>query len=262
VAAARRLGDERLLIPSLASLCGNYYFAGRAEKGLPLGEESLERARRLGDDVVLGGSLLGFLLSADPIDPARAEQLFAEAIACTDRSGDQLIAYLLRNNAAVHALRARDLPTARAHLEKAARAARAIGEESSSVSINVGWVLRQEGDPDGARSMFEAALRIGRHNGDRSPIAYACLGLACLAADAGDGYRAGTLHGVAQAFLDPTGEAWQEPEARYRRESLGQLHARLGDERADRAYAEGMALSLDQALDLAIGKAHQAAGSP
>jgi hypothetical protein len=126
------------------------------------------------------------------------------------------------------------------------------------VSLNLGWVLRQDGDPDGARPLFEAALRIGRHNGDRSDIAYACLGLACMAADVGDWHRAGTLHGVAQAFLDPTGEAWQDPEARYRRESLGQLHARLGDEQADRAYAEGLALSLDQALDLAIGTAHTA----
>jgi tetratricopeptide repeat protein len=100
---------------------------------------------------VLGGSLLGFLLSADMIDPAHTEQLFAEAIACTERSGDQLITYLLRNNAGVHALRAGDLPAARAHLEQAARAAWEIGEESSSVTVNLGWVLRQEGDPDSAR---------------------------------------------------------------------------------------------------------------
>ena len=255
VAAARRLGDERLLIDSLAPLCGNYCLAGQPEKGLPLGQESLERARRLGDDVLLGGSLLMFLLSADLIGPARAERLYAEAIACTERSGDQLIAYLLRNNAGVHALRAGDLPAARSHLEHAARAARAIGEESSSVPVNLGWVLRQDGDPDSARPMFEAALRISRRNGDRPDMACACLGLACLAADRGDWPRAGMLHGVAQAFLGPTGEAWQNPEARYRRESLGQLHARLGNEQADRAYAEGMALSLDQALDLAIGTA-------
>ena len=252
VAAARRLGDERLLIDSLAPLCGNYCLAGQPEKGLPLGQESLERARRLGDDVVLGESLLMFLLSADLIGPARAEQLFAEAIACTERSGDQLIAYLLRNNAGVHALRAGDLPAARAHLEQAARAARAIGQESSAVPVNLGWVLRQDGDPDGARPMFEAGLRIGRRNGDRPDMACACLGLACLAADGGDWYRAGTLHGVAQGLLDPTGEAWQDPEARYRGESLSRLRARPGDEHADRAYAEGMALSLDKALDLAL----------
>jgi tetratricopeptide (TPR) repeat protein len=254
VAVARRSGDERLLIKSLASLCGNYYFAGQAEKGLPLGQEAVERARQLGDDALLAGSLMGCLLSADVVDPARAEQMFAEAIACTERSGDQLVAFLLRNNASIHALRAGDLPAARAHLEHAAQAARSIGEESGTVSVNLGWVLRQEGDPVGARSMFEAALRIARRTGDRSEIAYAALGLACLTADLGDWPRAGMLHGAAQASLDRTGEPWQDPEARYRRDSLDLLRARLGDEQADRTYATGLALSFDEALDQALGR--------
>ena len=34
------------------------------------------------------------------------------------------------------------------------------------MTVNLGWVLRAEGDPDGARSTFEAALRISRRNGD------------------------------------------------------------------------------------------------
>jgi hypothetical protein len=39
--------------------------------------------------------------------------------------------------------------------------------------------------------------------------------------DAGDWYRAGQLHGIAaQVFLDRTGECWQEPETRYRHDSL------------------------------------------
>lgn len=124
--------------------------------------------------------------------------------------------------------------------------------------VNLAWVPRQEGDPDGARPMFEAGLRIGPPQRDRSEIACACLGRACLAADVGDWHRAGTLHGVAQAFLDRTGEPWQDLEARYLRESLVQLRAGLGDEHADRARAEGMTLGLDQALDLAIGTARTA----
>jgi hypothetical protein len=106
--------------------------------------------------------------------------------------------------------------------------------------------------------MFEAGLRTARRNGYRSGMAYASLGLACLAADAGNWYRAGQLHAVAQAFLGRAEEPWQEPEARYRRESLGDVRARLGDEQADQAYAQGMALSLDQALDLARGKSRPA----
>jgi hypothetical protein len=43
--------------------------------------------------------------------------------------------------------------------------------------------------------------------------------------------------------------------ARELRDSLGQARAHLGEEQLERAYAQGMALSLDQALDLALGKA-------
>ena len=251
---ARQLGDERLLIESLAASCEAYFFAGEPQAGPPLGQEAVERARQLGDDVLLGECLMEYLLCSDLIDPARYRQLFAEAIACTGRSGDQLISRYLHNNAGVQALQAGDIPAARAHLEAAVQAMQAIGENSAILPVNLGWVLRQEGDPDAARSMFEASLRTARRNGDRHGIAYASLGLACLAADRGDWHQAGVLHGVAQAFLDRAGEPWEEPEARYRRESLAGVRARLGADQCDRAYAEGMALSVDEALDLARGQ--------
>ena len=251
---ARRLGDERLLIESLAANCNAYSFTGEPETGRPLGREAVERARLLGDDVLLGESLMQYLICCDTIDPARYRQLLAEAIACTRRSGDQLISRYLYNNAGCQALQAGDIPAARAHLDAAAQAMQAIGENSPIVPCNLGWVLRQEGDPDAARSMFEASLRTSRRNGSRADIGYAILGLACLAADRGEWHQAEVLHGVAQAFVDPTGEPWQYPEMGYRRESLDVVRARLGDDQADLAYAEGMALSVDEALDLACGK--------
>jgi predicted ATPase/class 3 adenylate cyclase len=251
---ARRLGDERLLIESLAASCDAYFLAGQPETGRPLGQEAVERARQLGDDVLLGESLMEYLLYSDLIDPASYRQLFAEAIACTRRSGDQLMSCHLYNDAGVQALQDGDIPAARAHLDAATRAMQAIGENFASLPVNLGWVLRQEGGPDAARSMFGAGLRAARRNGDRSGIGYASLGLACLAADRGDWHQAGQLHGVAQAFLDRAGEPWQDPEARYRRESLADVRARLAADQFDRAYAEGMALSLDEALDLARGQ--------
>lgn len=130
----------------------------------------------------------------------------------------------------------------------------ATGATSHYVTVNLGWVLRQEGDPDRARAMFEAGLRVSRRNGERPGFADASLGLACVAADLDDPYRAAELHGVAQAFLDRTAEQWQEPEAGYRLDSLDKLRTSLGEEQFERAYAEGIALGLDQALDLALGR--------
>jgi len=257
---ARRLGDDRLLIESLSTLCFAYYWSGEPDRGLPNAEESVQRARQLGDDVVLGRSLMGYLLASDAVDPARSAQLLAEAIRCTERSGDQFMSYFLHNNAGYHALCAGDIPTARAHLEQAAQVAQAVGQNSHHVPINLGWVLRQEGDPDGARSMFEAGLRISRRDGDGSGLACASLGLACLAADLGDWHRAGELHGAAQALLDQTGQRWEQGEARYRQDSLDQVRAHLGQEQFDRVYAKGTTLSLKQALDVALEEHRLCAG--
>ena len=63
------------------------------------------------------------------------------------------------------------------------------------------------------------------------------------------------LHGIAQAFLDSTGQPWEALEAGYREDSLAVVEANLGQKRFNRAYAEGKALSFDAAMDLASGMA-------
>ena len=249
VETARGLGDDRLLIKALAELCSAHFFAGEPDLGLPFGQEAVERARPLGDDVVLAASLLLYLQA---FGPAASGQLFGEAIASTERSGDHLTNCWLHNDAGWVALAAGDIPAARAHLDAAAHAGQQIGFENTAVPENLGLVLRAEGNLDGARSAFGAALRISRRNGDYWGMAYAVLGLACLAGDAGDWNRAAVLHGAAQGFLDRTGKPWQEVEARNRRDGLGQVRAHLGVEQMERAYAQGITLSLDQALDLAL----------
>jgi tetratricopeptide (TPR) repeat protein len=231
-------------------LCSTYFFAGEPGTGLAFGQESVERARPLGDDVLLAASLLLYLQA---IGLAPSGQLFGEAIASTERSGDHLTNSWLHNDAGYVALAVGDIPAARAHLDASARAGQQIGFDNTTVPQNLGLVLRAEGDLDGAWSAFWAALRISRRNGDNSGMAYAILGLACLAGDAGDCRRAAALHGAAQALLDRTrSPSCPEVEARNRRDSLARVRADLGNEQLEHAYAQGMALSLDQALDLAL----------
>jgi tetratricopeptide (TPR) repeat protein len=122
VKLARQLGTSQLLIESLAALSYVCYLAREPERGLPWGREAVEGARQLGDDVLLGESLVAYLLCDALIDPAHARPLFTEAIACTQRSGDHLIAYFLTNYAGAQALRAGDIPAARAQLQQAAQA--------------------------------------------------------------------------------------------------------------------------------------------
>jgi predicted ATPase/class 3 adenylate cyclase len=251
---ARQLGDDRLLTDALGMLAAMHFFAGEPGRGLPLAREAVDRARQLGDDVLLGRSLMSCLLSGGLIEPDQSARLLAEAIACTERSGNQLLLSFLHNNAADHALRAGEIPAARAHLDQASRAARATGQQTGTVAANLGWVQREEGNPGGARSSFQASVRLCRRSGEQPVIACAILGLGCLAADMGHWDRSALLHGVAQAFLDRSGEPWQEIEARYRQHNLARVRSHLGDELFDRAYAKGLALSVEEAMRMALGK--------
>jgi tetratricopeptide (TPR) repeat protein len=252
VQAARDLDDGRLVTRALAELCSAYYHAGEPQTALPLARESVDRARQLGDDVLLGRGLLRYLMAIAPDQP---RQLVAEALACTERSGDHLTNSVLHNNAGFYALSTGNVPAARAHMDAAAQAAQAIGFQNTAMAANLGLVIRAEGDPDGARSAFEAGLRVSRRSGHNIAMANACLGLACLASDLGDWHRSAVLHGAAQAFLDRAGSPFKGLEARNRQDRLDHVRAHLGNEELELAYAQGMALSIDEVLELALRRA-------
>ena len=101
VETARQLDDDRLVIESLSMLSDICHFASDPERGFPHGQEAVERPRLLGDDVLLADSLASFLLCSELIDPASRGGLFAEAIACTERSGDRYLTATLQNNPGV-----------------------------------------------------------------------------------------------------------------------------------------------------------------
>jgi predicted ATPase/class 3 adenylate cyclase len=246
---ASDLGDDRLLVLAQGTLCLARFSAGDLERARLLGHDAVLRARRLGDDLLLGMSLRAYLLA---VEPAVSGPLYAEAIACTERSGDLGTNAALQNNAAEDALEMGDLPGARAHLQAAIRVADAIGYLPLVALGNMGHLLRAERDLEGAQARFAEALRASRRIGERRTIAGAISGLACLAADVGDWRRAAQLHGAAQALLEKTGHQWDASDIRQREECLEQIAAAVGDEELRRAYAEGLALSFDESVNLAL----------
>ena len=114
-------------------------------------------------------------------------------------------------------------------------------------------LLREEGDLDGARSMFEDALRLSRRSGDHFGLARSSLGLACLAADRADWPRAAELQGVVETFVGEMGQPWLFYYGPLRQSSIDHLRARLGDGEFQRLFLKGRELGFDEAIDLALG---------
>jgi len=254
VEMARQVDDDRLEVRSLVALGGAYFFSGEPERAFPLGKECVERARFYDDDDLLAVSLGLYLMCSQLVDPRHFEELFAEAIACTERSGNLFYTADLHNSAGIYALQTGNIAGAREHLEQTSRAMESIGVATYHVRINLGLVLREEGDYEGAVSMLDDGLRISRRMGDRFGLAYSILGLACLAADLADWQRSAELHGVAQAFLDQIGQPWLLYYGPLRQVSIDKIRAHLADHEFQRAYVKGIAASFEEAIDLALGR--------
>jgi tetratricopeptide (TPR) repeat protein len=218
-------------------LCFSYYFAGDLERARPPGLEAVERARNLGDDVLLGLGLYTYVLALDA--PSASGPLYAEAIACTERSGDLRVNAYLHNEAGLAALQTGNLAGAKAHPQAGMRAAQAIGDSPLVMLVSLAFVRRAEEDFDDALSILQELIRIGRRIGSSTALAFAILGLACVSTDLRYWHRAAMLHGIAQAILDPTGLPWQPLDARYRQQSVDQIDKEMGREQREGAFADG-----------------------
>ena len=179
-------------------------------------EESLEIGRRLGRDDVVANALrsLGELARLDR-EWAAACELYDEALALSRRIGDR-------------------------------------GGVSMSL-VNLGLVAWETGDAEAARVNYREALEIQRELGSKSEMSVTLDGLAAVAARDGAWRRAARLAGAAEALREAIGYDLEPVDRGVREGCLAELRERLGAEGLEAATAEGRALSLDEALDEALG---------
>ncbi len=250
---ARQTGDPRLLEFALSARAALSFFAGVPAEGLPFAEEAVRVARELADPVVLGDSMVGLISVKAYLEPDAVPGLLEEALSVVSRSGDKLTEFVLRNNAAVLALRMGDLDDAEHQLERADRLRIEVDSHLHYVCVNLGWVRRGRGRLEEARALFEEALRSSRHHGDELALGYGTLGLACVELDIGDAGRAAVLLGFAEGLFDRLGELTLEPEDGYRREAGLAVRAALGTETFAAAVAVGRAMGVQEIFEYATG---------
>jgi predicted ATPase len=251
VVEAERIGDERLTVWSRAILGAAYFFAGDVQKAAAIALECVERARALGDDLLLAETMVLHTESHLSLDPRGSDEVISEALGVISRSGNMLLFADLSNNAGVLALAAGDLERAREHLASAAQALEESGISLFHVKINLGLVKREQGDVEGAASDLDQALRITRRSGNRFGLAYSSLGIACIASDLERLSEAGQMYGVAQAFLDETSQSWLTPYLNLMLESIEKIKEALGEDAFDSAFTKGMSLDFPDAMALA-----------
>jgi predicted ATPase len=225
---------------------------GDAATATARAEEAIVSHKALGDP--WGAAYATFMLGnlADERNDARL--LYERARSTFRELGDEHTELLVTRHLAFACEDLGDHELARAlHEENLARA-RATGNERIEAS-SLGALAEEalaEGRAEQALALLLESLRIHREAGDVLDTSVDLCRLAAAAAMLGDAGTAARLLAGFEALGDQIGgrRAWM---ADLNERTLELIHERLDDDVFAGAWAEGLELDLDQAVDLALG---------
>jgi non-specific serine/threonine protein kinase len=232
-------------------------FEGDQDRAKELFEESLSVYRKAGDMRGIAGSLQN-LANAVGLqgDHERAKKLFQESLPLCRKLGGARPLNMCLNNLGYLLLIEGDYERGEALNEEAVallRGHRHIGGLQYPLD-NLGWATLLQGDHERARSYYEQSLVLCKELGDKMIASESLEGLACIAADRGETERAARLFGAGEGLREALGfhhvpffEALREP-------YLAAARSRLEEEAWKAEWAEGRAMTLEEAVKYALAK--------
>jgi predicted ATPase/DNA-binding SARP family transcriptional activator len=229
-------------------------------------EQSLELRRQQGDQRGIASSLnsLG-VLALDQGDYRRAAVLFEESIALKRELGDTLGIAGSLNNLGMVVSALEDFPRARDLYQESLVMNRQLGFRSgvATASANLATIALAQGDPIQARLLLGESLALFHELGDKEGIAECLEGLAGVASAPGalqeqplaSARRAARLCAAAEALRQAI-SAPRIPIERSRYDAVTTAaRAQLGTPGFAAAWAEGLAMPIEQAVAYALDSA-------
>jgi predicted ATPase/DNA-binding SARP family transcriptional activator/DNA-binding CsgD family transcriptional regulator len=230
---------------------------GDRERAKELLEECLKLRRDAKDELGIADALLGLAHALDsPDDRERGKELFEEGIVLCRKLGYVRTLGRLLFSLGFTLLLEDDYERGAALTEEAATLYRERGYKGGLEYAldNLGWAALLQGDHERARNSYRESLILCKELGTRAIVSESLEGLACICVAEGATERATKLFGAAEPLGEavpfqhhPEEDAWREPYLAAARSSL--------DEAAwDIAWAEGRAMSMEQAIDYALSE--------
>jgi tetratricopeptide (TPR) repeat protein len=231
---------------------------GELERETELLEESLALSREVGSLRGMGLSL--FCLGAawrGRGDLERATQLLQEALTTFRETGEQTLIASVLTHLGYTFLFQGDLERAKATSEEAAAMFRKPKQLSylADTFNNLGWVALLRGDSERARALYTESVRLRVDTGDRLGAPEDLEGLACVAAARGEAERAARLFGASEALPEAMGAPLQPGERALQEPYLAAARSQLEEAAWQEAWAEGRAMTLEEAIAYALEEA-------
>ena len=196
------------------------------------------------------GLLIAGIVTDDPDEEVR---LYTEAAGLARELGDSaLLAHCVNNMGNVELSRG-EYKRALGLFHESLAAGRELGNQDliARSSMNLGITTLLLDDVRGARPLLRDGLRAARELGQVEGFMYGFVGLGAAYARE-DPARAARLLGRADALCEETASDLEPLEARVRDEAKAALRTSLGKDAYPALHAEGRALTLEDALTLAL----------
>jgi predicted ATPase len=231
---------------------------GELERETQLLEESLALSQEAGS--LRGMALSLFILGAawrQQGDLERATQLLEEALTMFREKGDQSLIASVLTHLGFTFLFQGDLDRATATSEEAATMFREQKHTSylADALNNLGWVALLRGDSERARALYAESMRSHREVGFKVDAPENLLGLACVAAAQGESERAARLFGASEALPEAMGAPLEPGERALQEPYLAAARSQLDETSWQEAWAEGRAMTLEEAIAYALEEA-------
>src|SRR5215207_7191457 len=266
LALYEELGDFEGMAKSLADL--GLLAQGRhdAAQASTLLEKSLAVARQSGDEKLIHSVLSrGACIAFERGDFEQAQRLWTEDLAVERKRGNasgvsSLLFYIgYAELARGNNQRATEL------LEESLDLNRGLGRKwfVSGCLGQLGIAATLMGDPNRAKTSIKEALGIDLELGEKYDIAEDLAGLGEVASALGDNLRAARLWGAAKALREILGyPTWSPAERAIHDPQLVAARSRLDEKSWEAAFAEGQAMSFEDAVEYALSEAEPATNAP
>jgi non-specific serine/threonine protein kinase len=231
------------------------FWAGDYDRSSFLQNQAVELSRTTNDATVTALALVGLARIALRTDVEAARRLCREALAVTEGTEDRVGRSSAMHVLGVAAQMAGDFMEAREMMSQRIAMAREQGNLAiiSSEAGNLSMVERQLGNLDEAEALSREALQIAYQRGDELATGWMLNGLAAVVRDRGQGERAATLIGIADAAMEAAGGAWPPDELVHYEQTVATLTEAMGSVEFERVRAAGHSMTRPMAMDFALG---------
>ena len=255
LAVQRQMGDRLSQASTFIELAEMAYIQGDNASARLLYAEGMTIGRAGGDRGCISAALNGLgKVAVNEGDLAAARAYYAESLAIRREVGDRRGIAGSLNNVGLVASYEGDYTTARSLLEESLAIYRELGDSRGVVLSmdNLGWVAVLENSYERANKLYRESLALCRELGFRRLAVDALEGMSAVFQGYGRPGKAARLWGAAETLREHL-DAPLSPVERLECDRLiAAARAALGAEAFAAAWAEGRALSLEQALSYAL----------